>query len=40
MDSSNYSENPSYIKKFVDNGAEIVNIGKLANGKETFILEI
>lgn len=38
--SSGYSDNPSYIKSFVDNGAKIVDVGKLVNGKETFILEV
>lgn len=38
--SSGYSDNPSYIKSFVDNGAKIVDVGKLVNGKEAFILEV
>ena len=38
--SSGYSDNPNYIKSFVDNGAKIIDVGKLLNGKEAFILEV
>lgn len=38
--SSGYSDNPSYIKSFVDNGAKIIDVDKLLNGKEAFILEV